>query len=87
MERPPLCTGVAVGICGCELWKLTVAIEAKGRQHTTDSAEFGAEANNQVAEKIDSSEDVGFRDSGVGLSFSSRSLLSKLLYFWVLYSQ
>lgn len=66
MERPPLCTGVVVGICGCELWKLTVATEAKGRhrQHTTDSVEFGAGANNQVAEKIDSSED-GFRDSGV----------------------
>ena len=63
-----------------------------GGQDTMDSAEFGTEANNQVAEKIDPSEDVGFRDSGVGLSFSSRSLLlpqlgSKLLYLWVLYSQ
>ena len=45
------------------------------RQDTTDSGKFGAEASNQVAEKIDSSEDVGFRDSAVGLSFSSVSLL------------
>lgn len=47
-----------------------------GGQDTMDSGKFGAEFSNQVAEKkIDSSEDVGFRDSAVGLSFSSVSLL------------
>lgn len=38
-------------------------------QDTKDSGEFDTETNKQVAEKIDSREGVGFRDSGVGLSF------------------
>lgn len=58
-----------------------------GWQDTKDSWEFDTEANKQVAEKIDSKENVGFRDSGVGLSFSSRSFLflqlrSTMLCFW-----